>query len=130
MIFRRKKQAATTGGEQAVMRSRANVEESDNPLARRFHPEDEPDTIDLQQPAGFPQEPDTAATQKKVSDKGRVGVVTMDAETGKFDLQPGPDGISVRLGGQAVTAPTELRHGDRIRIGDSELIFSAENSDP
>ena len=130
MIFRRNKPDQPSESRTPVLRGRDSAENRDNPLARRFHPEDEPDTIDLQQPAGFPQEPDTAATQKKVSDKGRVGVVTMDAETGKFYIQPGPDGISVRLGGQAVTAPTELRHGDRIRIGDSELIFSAENSDP
>ncbi len=59
MIFRRKKQTAEPADPPA-MRGRDSVATGENPLARRFRTQDEPDTIDLQQPAGFNHEPGTA----------------------------------------------------------------------
>jgi hypothetical protein len=47
----------------------------------------------------------------------------MVPETGKFYIQPGQNGSLIFLGDDPVTAPTELRHGDRVRVGDIELRF-------
>jgi hypothetical protein len=121
MIFRRKKASATPGGGQAVMRGRDSVENSSNPLARRFHPDDEPDTIDLQQPAGFNEESGTADLEEKTATPEYLSVVTLVPETGKFYVQPGQGDSLTYLGDEAVRAPTELRRGDRIRVGDIEL---------
>jgi len=121
MIFRRKKPTATPGGSQPVMRGRESAEDNSNPLARRFHPEDEPDTIDLQQPAGFNAEPGTADLEKKPGPSEHLVVVTQVPETGKLYVQPGQDDALTCLGDEPVRAPTELRPGDRIRIGDIEL---------
>ncbi len=126
MIFRRKKPSATPGDSQPVMRGRDNTENSSNPLARRFHPEDEPDTIDLQQPAGFSEEPGTAETGKSPAGPAPatleyLSVVSLDLDTGKFYVQPGQGDNTVYLGDEVVRAPTELRRGDRIRVGDIDL---------
>ena len=100
------------------MRGRDSAENSSNPLARRFHPEDEPDTIDLQQPAGFSEEPGTAETVVSPVQPASVvpeylSVVTLVPDTGKFYVQPGQGDSTVYLGDEAVRAPTELRRGDR-----------------
>jgi hypothetical protein len=121
MIFRRKKASVTTGGGQAVMRGRDSAENSSNPLARRFHPDDEPDTIDLQQPEGFNAEPGTAGLEENKAAPEYLSVVTLVPETGKFYVHPGQGDSLTYLGDEAVRAPTELRRGDRIRIGDIEL---------
>ena len=121
MIFRRKKVSATVGSGEAVMRGRDSTENSSNPLARRFHPDDEPDTIDLQQPAGFNAEPGTADLEEKAAVPEYLSVVTLVPDTGKFYLQPGPGDSPTYLGDETVTAPTELRQGDRIRVGDFEF---------
>ena len=126
MIFRRKKPSAPPGDSQPVMRGRDHTENSSNPLARRFHPQDEPDTIDLQQPAGFTEEPGTAETGKSPAWTAPttleyLSVVSLDPGTGKIYVQPGQGDSTVYLGGEVVRAPTELRRGDRIRIGDFEL---------
>jgi hypothetical protein len=123
MIFRRKKQTVAPVDPPAL-RGRDNVETGDNPLARRFHPRDEPDTIDLQQPAGFNHEPDTADLAARRSEPGSRAVITLTAETGKIYAQPGKDEQAVYLDGEAVLAPTELRPGDRVRIGNLELQLS------
>jgi hypothetical protein len=128
MIFRRKKSSTTPGDGQPVIRGRDSAENSSNPLARRFHPEDEPDTIDLQQPAGFSEEPGTAESaispaQPSPAAPEHVSIVTLIAETGKFYVQPGPGDCPVYLGDEAVRAPTELRRGDRVRVGDIELLL-------
>ena len=126
MIFRPKKPSTTPGDAKPVMRGRDSAENNDNPLARRFHPEDEPDTIDLQQPAGFSEEPGTAETgvspaRPVATATEHLGVVTVDPGTGKFYVQPGHGDNMVYLGDEAIKAPTELRRGDRVRVGDFEL---------
>jgi len=106
------------------MRGRGSVENGDNPLARRFHPEDEPDTIDLQQPASFSAEPGTADLAAKHSARGSHGVVTLASGTGKLYAHPGKGEQPVYLDDEVVAAPTELRPGDRVRIGNFELQIS------
>jgi hypothetical protein len=128
MIFRRKKGTVTPVGP-PVMRGRDSVEISDNPLARRFRPEDEPDTIDLLQPTGFNDEPGTAELAAKPSVVESLNVITLASETGKIYAQPGQGNQVVYLDGEAVLAPTELRPGDRVRIGNLELQLSRRRSD-
>jgi hypothetical protein len=133
MIFRRNKPDQPSESRTPVLRGRDSAENRDNPLARRFHPEDEPDTIDLQQPEGFNEEPGTAdlAAKSAAGDSAgsvtatpagtQLGVVFMVVETGKFYVQPGSDEDIVYLGDEPVLAPTELRPGDRIKAGKYEL---------
>ncbi len=110
-----------------------------NPLARRLHPEDEPDTIDLERPPRFDptvgEARDEPATRELTREAGaeneqesrapveNFSVITHVPETGKYYVQMGGDRIPVYLEGKIVRTPTELRHGDRIRIGDTELHF-------
>ena len=128
MIFRRKKQTDAPA-QTPVLRGRDRVENSDNPLARRFHPEDEPDTIDLQQPAGFNTEPGTADLAAKRQATERLDIITLVPETGKIYAQRGDGDVTVFLDGEPVQAPTELRPGDRIRIGNLELQLSRVQKD-
>ncbi len=121
MIFRRKKPTAAASGGEPVMRGRDTAAEAENPLARRFHPDDEPDTIDLQQPARFSEEPDTAGSAGPEVESEGLSVITRIGETGKFYVQPGSGDAPIMLGDEPVTAPTELRRGDRIRIGGVEI---------
>jgi hypothetical protein len=144
-MFRRKKTPesglATPASPRPVLRSRdaagagpqagrAAEGAADNPLARRFRPEREPATIDLTAPARFqapsaePEDPHTAALQTDASKLARV--VSCDPQTGKFYIHPGnPGGENgpVLLQGEPVRAPTELRPGDTIRLGDFEFRF-------
>lgn len=92
------------------------MENGDNPLARRFHPEDEPDTIDLDQAPGFPPEPGTAELASKKPEPGNAGVITLNPGTGKLYAHP-VEGVTVFLESEPVHAVTELRSGDRVRIG-------------
>jgi hypothetical protein len=125
MIFRRNKPAQPSESKTPVLRGRDNPASDDNPLARRFHPEDEPDTIDLQQPEGFTEEPGTADLSAKSDVKSEsaahVEIISMVPETGKFYVLPGTDENVTYLGNEPVTSPTELRPGDRIRAGKFEL---------
>ena len=125
MIFRRNKPAQPSESKTPVLRGRDTPVSDDNPLARRFHPEDEPDTIDLQQPEGFNDEPGTADLAKnspvESEAAGHVEIISMVPETGKFYVLPGTDENVTYLGNEPVTAPTELRPGDRIRAGRFEL---------
>jgi len=111
MIFRRKKPSTTPGDGQPALRGRDSAE----------------NTIDLQQPAGFLEEPGTAesgispAWPAPTTQPEYIGVVTVDPGTGKFYVQPGQGDSTVYLGDEVVRAPTELRRGDRIRVGDFEL---------
>ena len=140
MIFSRKKPASSPQSGQAVLRSRdnANSGNKDNPLARRFHPDDEPDTIDLEDPGRFhsaaaEEDPPTAqhgdepgheqydSDEPHASDGARL--ITIDSQSGKFYIHPGKDGTEVLLGGEPVLSPTELRRGDIISIGSAEFQF-------
>ena len=120
MIFRRKKQNIPPGAAPAL-RGRDSVENPDNPLARRFHPDDEPDTIDLQQPAGFNEEPGTRDLTSKTASPESLSLIILNPGTGKIYVQPGTAEQQVLLDGESVRAPTELRRGDRVQIGRFEL---------
>ena len=147
MIFKRKKPGEIRKSGQHVMRGRNSAEngqhsgsvDDNNPLARRFHPQDEPDTIDLQQSSRFPEIEDgdekesltrdltgqsgTASRTEKKSTAGALNIITYVPETGKFYLQPTKGDDPVLLGNNPINAPTELRHGDRIRIASTELLL-------
>lgn len=123
MIFRRKKPTDRPAGT-PVLRGRNSVENEDNPLARRFHSDDEPDTIDLGEPPELIGEPGTAELAAGKSGSGKQEIVRLDPGTGKLYALPGSDQITVFLEDQPVLSPTELRPGDRIRIGTFELLLS------
>jgi len=101
------------------------VPEADNPLARRFRQDAEPDTVDLTQPARFPpsaaaaDDPQTAELQIDAARLGRI--LSRDPGTGKLYVHPGSTDLPVLLQGEPVRAPTELRAGDTLRIGPAEL---------
>ncbi len=128
MIFRRKKQTDIPA-QTPAMRGRDRAENSENPLARRFHPEDEPDTIDLQQPAGFNTEPGTADLSARRQAPESLSVITLNPATGKIYAQQRGGDLTVFLDGEPVRTPTELRPGDRVRIGDLELQLSRAQKD-
>ena len=130
MIFRKKQDSATPNGP-AVPRGRGGsgppakegAPGSGNPLARRFQGDAEPATVDLADPARFhapPQSkesPQTTSLQKHPESLGRV--ISRDAATGKLYVHPGTEDCPVLLQNEAVLAPTELRRGDTIRVGDA-----------
>jgi hypothetical protein len=101
----------------------------ENPLARRFRRDAEPDTIDLTQPARFPVAEDAAAdpqTAELQTDATRLErLLSRDPETGKLYVHPGSEQEPVRLQEEIVRAPTELRAGDRLRFGSVELYIHA-----
>lgn len=133
-MFRRKKSLGSadmpSADRQRTPRGRDVAAE--NPLARRFQPDSEPATIDLAAPARFhsppaaDEDPQTAALQTDASKLGRV--VSCDPLTGKFYIHPGGEAWPVLLQGEEVRAPTELRAGDTIRVGDFEFRFRASRS--
>jgi hypothetical protein len=136
MIFRKKQAPAPPSGP-PVLRGRgdsgsstkADAGAGENPLARRFQPDAEPATVDLADPARFhepdqpqadPQlDPQTQSLRKDPETLGRV--ISRDTATGKFYIHPGGEDCPVLLENEAVLAPTELRTGDTIRVGDSEF---------
>ena len=138
-LFNRKKPTSAPGGGGPVMRGRHDEKASlakDNPLARRLVSDEEPDTIDLDGAAGFPasagaspDEPETRRAQQgeehaaPVVENGRFAFLTQDPVTGKFYVQPGTEDCPVFLGDERVLASTELRRGDRLRIGQAEFEF-------
>jgi hypothetical protein len=140
-MFSRKKTARSRTASPHVLRGRDNARarEDDNPLARRFLADDEPDTIDLDDPSRFHAPPDTPADSptteyfedapppaETLSDPEhaeRPGVLSRDAETGKFYVLPGQGDAEILLNDHAVRSPTELRPGDRISVGVAEFRF-------
>ena len=151
MIFKRKKPGEIQESGQHVMRGRNSSEngqhsgsaDDNNPLARRFHPQDEPDTIDLQQSSRFPEIEDgdekesltrdltsqsgTASRAEKKSTAGALSIITYVPETGKFYLQPGEGDEAPLLGNSPIKAPTELRPGDRIQIANTEFTLRSND---
>lgn len=133
MIFSKNKSASGRRDDSPSMRSRDREpgKHGANPLARRFLVDDEPETIDLEVPDGFPgpeqeSEPETRVTAEEPEEAvapARLDILSHDAATGKFHAHPGSPDIAVLLNGEPVTAATELRRGDRIRIGDTEFEF-------
>ena len=132
----RKKKSPGTAETRPVLRGRTDAgpdpgpsrKAGDNPLARRFRADAEPDTIDLGGPARFPadvdgSDPKTASLQTDAAMLGRV--ISHDPETGKFYVHPGTADLPVTLQGEPVLAPTELRQGDTIRVGSMEIRFGA-----
>ena len=137
-IFDRRKRPAATDKPNPALRGRTSGAEaaSANPLARRFVEDDEPDTIDLGGAGGFPAETQeipaepetrvTAANETSPQDSAAstpLAFLAQDPENGKFYVLPGSEEISVLLGGEVVLSRTELRRGDRIRVGDAEFEF-------
>lgn len=141
MIFRRKKTVSPEGVNQAVLRGRDNAGRNpnsgaENPLAHRLHPQDEPDTIDLEQPPSFGTaevgaEPDTRDLRGD-SEKPSIGtgILSFVPATGKYYVQPPPGGEPAYLNGEVIDAPTELRHEDCIRMGDAEFQFRLRKPSP
>lgn len=133
MIFRKNKPAPEPENDSPTMRSRESEpgKRGANALARRFLVDEEPDTIDLSGPGEFhgsveetePETRDSAAAPAESAMEERLNVLSQDPDTGKFYVHPGSPGTSVLLGGERVTAVTELRKGDRIRIGEAEFEF-------
>jgi len=128
----RKKKSPETAAAPPVLRGRVDAASDravgDNPLARRFRADAEPATIDLAGPARFPadlgsEDPKTAALQTDVSKLGRI--ISLDPDTGKFYIHPGTADLPVTLQGEPVLAPTELRRGDTIRVGPTEIRFGS-----
>lgn len=131
MIFRKKKAPAPSGG-RPVLRGRsdsgpgakAGGPGGDNPLARRFRPDAEPATVDLADPARFHEPPaeDSPNTAPLGTDPESLGrIISRDPATGKFYVHPGTADCPVVLEHETVHAPTELRRGDTIRVGDAEF---------
>jgi hypothetical protein len=129
MIFRKKKADSPPGGPSVPRGRGAPGAGGDNPLARRFRPDPEPATVDLAEPARFHElpageGPDTTPLGKesRTADPDALGrVISRDPATGKFYVHPGPEDCPVWLEREAVQAPTELRRGDTIRVGDAEF---------
>jgi hypothetical protein len=126
-MFRKKGPAGDTSA--AVLRGRSKAGRGEagvgqgaaNALARRLQARAEPDTIDLAGPVGFPastpdaEEPQTSDLQATAARLERF--ISRDAATGKLYVHPGSGQEIVILCGSAVSAPTELRPGDEIRLG-------------
>jgi len=128
----RKKKSPETPAAQPVLRGRTDTAPDrgagGNPLARRFRADAEPATIDLSGPARFPveggsEDPKTAALQTDATKLGRI--ISHDPDTGKFYIHPGTADLPVTLQGEPVLAPTELRRGDTIRVGATEIRFGS-----
>lgn len=133
MIFRKNKPASEPEPDSHAMRGRDSEpgKRGANALARRFLVDDEPETIDLAGPGGFidsasEPEPETRVGSETGDDTGvdnRLGILSQDTDTGKFYVNPGDPEHPVILAGETVTAPTELRKGDHIRVGNAEFEF-------
>jgi hypothetical protein len=129
-MFRRKKSpgSADAPSDDTGRAPRGRAVAAENPLARRLQPDREPATIDLAAPARFhpppaaEEDPQTAALQTDAAKLSRM--VSCDTLTGKFYVHPGGEAWPVLLQGEEVRAPTELRAGDTIRVGDFEFRFA------
>jgi hypothetical protein len=130
-----KKKSSPAGNGQPVLRGRTSAKPDtgprhkgpNNPLARRFQADSEPPTVDLVGPARFPdapggdEDPKTAPLQTDATKLSRL--ISHDPGSGKFYIHPTAEGTPVLLQGEPVRAPTELRRGDTIRVGQTEIRF-------
>jgi len=102
-----------------------------NPLARRFRADAEPATVELAGPVSFDAEPEpeedpqTRPLETNAADLRRV--ISCDPVTGKFYVHPGGSGPPTMLQGEPVSAPTELRRGDSVRVGGIEIHFGSRS---
>ncbi len=134
-MFRKKKPASGPEIQNSAMRGRndESSERAANALARRFQEDDEPETIDLVGAEGFPAEeaeaePETQVTASAPGENSRqdpLQLISCEADTGKFYVHAGTEKTPVLLAGEPVKARTELRRGDRIRVGGVEFEFLA-----
>lgn len=104
MIFDRKKNAPASTRE--AHRPRGRDTRKDNPLARRFLDDDEPETIDLEKPPSF----------EEAADRPRPDTATRDLsrERRAADERPGRDplaGFLVIIGGPGHGLSSELFYG-------------------
>ena len=137
-MFRKKKSSLPDNGS-PVLRGRtpqgtgAGAERSapNNPLARRFQADSEPPTIDLSAPPGFHPAQRAADDPKTETLRTAAGplsrLISHEPDTGKFYIHPGTENLPVTLQGEPVAAPTELRRGDVIRIGNAEFHFHSSS---
>jgi hypothetical protein len=130
-----KKKSSSAGDGQPVLRGRTSAKPDtgprskgpNNPLARRFQADSEPPTVDLVGPARFPdvprddEGPKTASLQTDATKLSRL--ISHDPGSDKFYIHPATEGTPVLLQGEPVRAPTELRRGDTIRVGQTEIRF-------
>lgn len=134
MMFRKKKTSQAEGG-RPVLRGRTPAAKGEgaarksggNPLARRFLADGEPPTVDLAAAPRFqPAQPgaDDPKTAPLAAGPAQLSrIISFEPGTGKFYIHPGAEGIAVTLQGEPVAAPTELRRGDVIRVGEAEIRF-------
>jgi hypothetical protein len=113
MVFRRNKQKQAVSEAASAMRGRqagdSSAEPHRNPLARRFLDDDEPDTIDLEEPARFPgksgDEPPESTTRLLAGDDSVPGSDPLeDPVTGFLVVISGPGRGSVRNVGYGMNA--------------------------
>jgi hypothetical protein len=148
VIFKRGKQGGDRGGGTHVMRGRDSAAKTrrsapsgdGNPLARRFHPDDEPDTVDLLRSGESAGAAVAGVEEAATRDLAGPGdgptaaaagepFMCFAAKTGKFYLLPGSEESPVLLNGATVAAATELRSGDRIELGGAAFLFQPAHSE-
>ena len=126
-MFSSKKDSRPAPGDFGVPRGRAApAGRPENPLARRLAAESEPPTVDLADPARYhdPAEPTKPEASPPSTGVSLDRVLSRDPATGKLYLHPGEGDADALLGGEPVTAPTELRPGDRVQLGPLEVLIT------
>jgi len=136
MVFGRKKNRTGETDSSLRMRGRDRSDHSaglasgteQNPLAKRFQPEDEPDTVDLEQPARFQQASDSESGEpgtrilggEAIEEQSPTGEALEDPVAGFLVVVSGPGRGSVhKLGygmnpiGRDASQRVSLNHGDQ-----------------
>lgn len=136
MIFRKNKPASEPPKEPVTPRGRERPagggDRGTNALARRFLEDEEPATIDLSGSRVFHADTPEPETRTGETEPGAPrqpatasSLISFDSGDGSFFVHPGPPEMPVLLEGATVTERTELRKGDRIRVGEAEIVFLA-----
>lgn len=126
-MFSRKKDSRPVADDLGVPRGRSGAAGApENPLARRLAAATEPPTEDLTDPARFHDagEPESPEAWLRASGATPGRVLSRDPASGKLYLHPGDGDFEVLLAAEPVTAPTELRAGDRVQLGPFELLIN------